>query len=486
MQTGQRQQTAGRQQSDQMNNRLSDTPDRDKIRTLSKILLTAFMLVAAALLFWSVVRASSILARNDNPRLVEAELRIQRGTIVDRNETILAQNIGPPEIQQRYYPFPEIGPAVGYYSLTHGTAGAEDGFDSVLRGESEIPSTSLWSQALHLPQVGLDVQLALDADLQETSTALLEGRDGALLLLEVPRDGSDRAWIRVLASYPGYNPNILDEQFDELGVNERAPLLNRVTQGQYQPGLLVQPLILAFALEQRVIQLNDSVVDPNRPVAVNGMVTHCASQPPDPATWADVLFHRCPAPMQDLADQLGIGGLDATFASFGLDRDPILEIETATTADKPLVDPLLAGIGQDNLTITPLKIALAMSALTGSGTIPQPQVAMATMEKDGGWQEWILAADITQAVSRDAARAIRQALPRQEGMREFSPLVISGPAGSTNAWYVGISAADTADYVVVVVLEGSNEESTAQEIGRGVLLTTQKPGTKSQTQWKVR
>jgi peptidoglycan glycosyltransferase len=452
-----------------MTGRLPDTPDRDKIRTLSKILLVAFMLVAVALLFWGVVRASSILSRNDNPRLVEAELRIQRGAIVDRNETILAQNIGPLELQQRFYPFPEIGPAVGYYSLTHGTAGAEDGFDSILRGESENPSHGLWQQILHLPQIGNDVQLALDADLQEKSRSLLENRDGAVLLLEMPRDGSDRAWIRVLSSYPGYDPNLLDEQFDELGANERAPLLNRVTQGQYQPGLLLQPLILASALEQGLIQINDLIKDPQHPVAVNGIFTECASQPPDLATWADVLFHRCPAPMQDLADKLGIGGLDAAFASFGLDRDPVLEIDTTTTPDDPLADPLLAGIGQDNLSITPLKIGLAMAALAGQGTKPQPQLAMTLMEKEGGWQELTLETEITQAVSLDAARAIRQSLPQQDGVRGFSPLVISGPDGSTNAWYVGMSAAETADYVVVVVLEGSNEELTAQKIGRGVI-----------------
>ena len=456
-----------------MSNRLPDTPDRDNIRTLSKILLTAFLLVATALLFWSLIRASSILARNDNPRLVEAELRIQRGLIVDRHETILAKNIGPPEIQQRYYPFPEIGPAIGYYSLKYGTSGAEGGFDSILRGENENPTDVLRRQALHLPQVGGDVQLALDADLQEKTRSLLEKRGGAVLLLEMPRDGSSRAWIRVLSSYPGYDPNLLDEQFDELGANERAPLLNRVTQGQYQPGLLLQPLILASALEQGLIQLDDSITDPQRPVALNGMATQCASQPPDSATWADVLLHRCPAPMQDLADQLGTGGLDAIFAAFGLDRDPVLEIDTTTTPDEPLADPLLAGIGQDNLSITPLKIGLAMAALARNGALPQPQLAMAVSEKEGGWQEVDLETEPRQAVSGEAARTIRQVLSKQDSIHEFSPLVLSGPEGSTNAWYVGMSASETADYVVIVVLEGSHEESTAQKIGRGVISAIQ-------------
>lgn len=78
-------------------------------------------------------------------------------------------------------------------------------------------------------------------------------------------------------------------------------------------------------------------------------------------------------------------------------------------------------------------------------------------------------AEITQAVSYDTARAIRQALPQQDDIHEFSPLVISGPEGSTNAWYVGMITTETADYVVIVVLEGSNDELTAQMIGRELL-----------------
>ncbi len=419
------------------------------------------------------MRASALLARSDNPRLIEAEQRIQRGKILDRNGAILAQNIGPPEDQERRYPMPGSGPAVGYYSLTHGTSGAEDGFDAALRGENESNSGSLWQQALHLPQVGYDVQLALDAQLQDSANRLLGNRDGAVLLLEIPHDSNDRAWIRVLSSYPGYDPNLLDEQFEELGANIRAPLLNRVTQGQYQPGLLLQPLILAYAADQGVIHLNDPVIDPQRSVAVNGTTEQCASPPPAAATWADVLFHQCPAPMQDLADRLGIGGLDAAFASFGLDQDPVLEIDTTTTPNEPIGDPLLAGIGQDNLSITPLKIGLAMAALTAEGTLPQPQLAVATMEKERNQQVWELPDANSAAVSQKTAKGIEQALPLHDGIREFNPMVISGPEGSTNAWYVGISAAETADYVVVVVLEGNKEESVAQNIGRGVISAAQ-------------
>jgi peptidoglycan glycosyltransferase len=457
-----------------MTSRISDTPDRDKIRTLSKLLLSAFMLVAAALTFWGVLRAAAILSRNDNPRLVEAELRIQRGSILDRKSKVLAENSGTLQRQERSYPFPFVGPAIGYYSLIHGTAGVEGGFDGDLRGEPSAFWPVTVQQTLHLPQTGYDVQLALDVGLQETADALLGEQEGAVLLLEMPRDGADRAWVRLMASHPGYDPNLLDEQFDELGADERAPLLNRVTQGQYQPGLLLQPLILAKGVEQGLIRLNDAVEEVDRPVAINGTITHCASPPPDQATWADVLRHRCPGPMQALADQLGMGGLDEAFAAFGLDRDPLLEIDTTTTPDDRLADPLQAGIGQDNLSVTPLKMGLAMAALAGNGRWPQPQLAEALQDEEGNWQEWSLEADVTQATTEGTARAIRRALAQEDGIYEFNPLVISGPEGITNAWYVGMLAGETADYVVVVVLEGSDEETLARDVGRGVLTPVEK------------
>ena len=452
-----------------MNNGLATAPDHDKIRTLSKLLLTAFMLVAAALVFWGVLRAAAILSRDDNPRLVEAELRIQRGSILDRSNKVLAENTGTPQRQKRSYPFPFVGPAIGYYSFIHGTAGIEAGFDGNLRGESSAFWPAAVQRTLHLPQTGYDVQLALDVELQETADTLLGDQQGAVLLLEMPRDGADRAWIRLMASHPGYDPNLLDEQFDELGADERAPLLNRVTQGQYQPGLLLQPLILAKGVEQGLIRLDDAVEEADRAVSINGTLAHCASPPPDQATWADVLRHRCPGPMQELADQLGVGGLDEAFAAFGLDRDPLLEIDTTTAPDNRLADPLQAGIGQDNLSITPLKIGLALASLATNGRRPQPQLAQALQDEEGNWQALSLEAEIAQATTAGTARTIRRALPQQDGYLELNPLVISGPAGSTNSWYVGILAGETADYVVVVVLEGSGEKADAQDVGRGVL-----------------
>lgn len=445
------------------------TPERDKLLNLSKVLLGAFLIVGASLVFWGAIRADSLLARNDNPRGLEAELRIQRGAVIDRSGMTLALNEGSSNEQQRRYPLPAGGHLVGYYSLLHGTSGTEAGFDFDLRGETGDFWAEQVRQTLHLPQTGRDVQLALDYAIQETAEEALGDKDGGALLLELPRDGENRAWIRAMASLPGYDANQLDETFEELGAAVDAPLLNRITQGQYQPGMLLQPFILASSIDAGIMQLGDLVEEAEQPVPVNGTELGCAGTPPDPATWADVLQYRCPAPMQALADRVGPGGLDVAFSAFGFDRDPILEIDTETTPGQPLADPLLAAVGQENLSVTPLQIGLAMAALAADGSLPQAQVGSAIADEQGEWQPWFVEGEIAQATAPATARALRRALPQENGVYEVSPLVLSGPQGSTNAWYVGIWPGEESDYVAVVVLEEGASEGEAAASGRAIL-----------------
>lgn len=445
------------------------SPDRQAVLTLSKVLLGAFIVVGISLLFWGAIRAEALLARDDNPRGFEAERRIQRGSILDSEGKLLAANEGPAVRQERRYPLPDAGHIVGYYSMLHGTSGAEAGFDGALRGES----AAIWSEwvrrLLHQPQVGRDVKLALDYELQETAVRALNKNSGGALLLEIPRSGENRAWIKALASQPGFDANELDETFEALRTAVDAPLLNRVTQGQYQPGLLLQPFILASALERGIIDMNEVVEDAGRPVRVNGIELRCADSPPEQATWADVLFYRCPGPLQELSDRIGAAGLDVAFADFGLDRNPVLEINTESAPAEATSDPILAGIGQENLSVTPLQIGLAMSALAGNGIIPQAQVGAALEDAGGEWQPWTIDEPTTRAVSAATARAVRGSLPEVEGIYEFSPVILSGPSGSRNAWYAGIMAGEEADYVAVVVLENNASEADALAAGRALL-----------------
>jgi peptidoglycan glycosyltransferase len=438
-----------------------------KINHVTMVILFSFVLVGAALVYWSVGRAEAILSREDNPRLAEAELRIQRGQILDRNSIVLAETVGEPDNLDRVYPMANSGPAVGYYSFRHGTAGVEEGLDDNLRGEGNSMTATVRRQLLHLPQTGQAVHLTVDIALQQTADSLLPTSPSALVLLAL---GDNTAQILALVSHPGYDPNLLDEQFEALTANEQAPLLNRVTQGQYQPGRVLQPFILAAAVEQGMINMLQAAEEVSETVRLNGQVIECLSRPPSPATWADVLQHSCPVPVMTLGDQLGASGLDQIFADFGLTQPPQLPLNTGTPPLVPLADPLLASIGQDNLLVTPLQVALAWAALAKDGRLPRPQLVTTVDNETGSQLSPIGAAEAGEtAVSPPTAHLIRLHLAQTDNFLEHAVLVLSGPEGEMNAWYLGMTPADAPRYALVAVVEASADLIRVQTLGRALL-----------------
>ncbi len=443
-----------------------------KTSQLLRVILVAFLAVALSLVFWTVFRGPAILARDDNPRRVEQELRIQRGRIFDLQRNVLAENAETAGIFTRIYPLPAASPVVGYYSLRYGTAGIEESYDAYLRGEPDNRWQAEMRQLLHRTQTGRDLQLTLDANLQAQADALLGARNGALLLLQLEDgqpDGSP-AKILALASHPGYDPNFLDETFEELAADASAPLLNRVTQGQYQPGPVLQPFILAALLDQGIIALDEPVAHANRPVIVNGVATYCATPPPLEATWADVLAHRCPGPLQDLADRLPAANLAAAFDAFGLTEQPQLPLNTETAVSAPISKTTLALIGQDTLIVTPLQVGVAWAALATDGRLPTLQLVEGLQSETG---DWVTSTppprEPATAVTPVAAQTLRGALPRSGDIQTFSTLVLSGPDGSNNSWYLGLLPAGDQTYAVVVVLENNRNLAEVEQIGEGIL-----------------
>jgi peptidoglycan glycosyltransferase len=443
---------------------------RNRIQQLSVVILAAFLLIALGLVFWSVIRGPVILAREDNPRLVETELRIQRGRILSTNQVVLAETVGPPDDLRRFYPTANIGPAVGYYSFRHGTSGSEEGLDAILRGDPD----SFWDayvqyETLHQPQVGRDVRLTLNARWQRAAEVLLGEQKGAVLLLTLP-DGA----IRAMSSHPGYDPNVLDEQFEMLTADEDAPLLNRVTQGQYQPGMMLQPFLLAYALDAGLIQLSDTVAGADQPVNVNGFTLACLYEVLSPVSWTTGFQAQCPGPMARLGQELGRPGLLAALEAFGLLSAPELPIQTETAVDVVIEDPALAAVGQETLTVSPLQMALALTALANQGQRLQPQLVQAVQDPAGEWQTQTVGRPV-EVLSPDAAQAVLALLPVREGIAEYASLVLSGPDGSRNGWYFGLAPAGSPRYLVVVVVEETENVFAAERIGRSLLKTVVLP-----------
>jgi peptidoglycan glycosyltransferase len=471
------------------------------LNRLALVMLIGFALVALSLIHWSVFAADDLLALNDNPRLVEAERAIQRGAIYDQAGVLLAQSVevgrspsGLP-VMQRRYPHLEASGAVGYYSLVHGVGGVEAAFDRQLRGDDRRDvGQQFIDSVLHRPEVGSDLRLTLNLELQQTITTAFGGRRGAAVVIEVPSGA-----VRAMVSMPSFDPNRLDETWADLKRNPTAPLLNRVTQGVYQPGGSLETVILAAILANQE-PLDQPAVGAAMPLAVNGLSLNCAIQSPlAVATIQRAYAMACPFVFADaVLNTPGPLKVQQMIKTFGLLKPPVLAHFETTAGDPGLPlneladsDELrAAAAGQSDLTVTPLQMVVVASTVANAGnSIALYMVDAIRPPGVTAWQTLNPPADEAAVITRDVAMAIRTAmsdsvkigsaqanalgsvLPTGANLYGHGSIAYTGPNQNANAWFIGfVDLPDGRSIASAVLVEGTSETRAAATIGQAGLI----------------
>ena len=428
-------------------------------RTAAAFML-AFGLLALMLGRWAVL-SPDLAVRDDNPRLVFAEQLIQRGSIFDRNDRALAETVPQSGTLTRRYPFSAAAPMVGYYSINYGAAGVEEALDAVLRGtQTELDR---W---LHHKQIGQNVRTALDSRAQQIVTDRLT-QPGAIVLVSLP-DGA----VQALASYPTFDPNTLDQNWKTLAADPAAPLLNRATQGLYQPGAMFETMLLAQAIEQGV-DLTETLTQPDRPVTLNGLTLQCARSDSAVTTLAEAYAAACPAPFADLSAQLSADELISLTQQWQLDVPPHLEIRTSAaltpTDDLSTTLALQAyGLGQGELTLSPLHLAQVAATIGNNGFMPALFTVQDVQLPEGVWGLYTPSAAPPAPIIQPAvARAVLRAMRVQGNSAGHGGAALSGDR--QHAWFIGLAPAEQPQYAIAVLLEDARSATAAEDIGRGVL-----------------
>lgn len=205
-------------------------------------------LLACALLtgWWAEVRSDSLLSRTDNARRSIADRYVKRGALLDRNNLTINLTIGESGSYQRVYKMPDLAAITGYTHPVYGQAGLEESLDPYLRGLQGNPELLIWWDNLLYgqPPPGLDVRTSLDLNAQIKADKLLGTHTGAVVLMN-----AETGEILVMASHPTFDPNQLDTLGSTLGLDQRAPLLNRASQGQYPVETVLAPFTAARSSE---------------------------------------------------------------------------------------------------------------------------------------------------------------------------------------------------------------------------------------------
>ncbi len=462
-------------------------PFRREMNRVFAGLLIAFALVGAAAAYWAVVNSNNILSRDDNPRLIELERRIQRGEIYDRSGLRLVETlINDSGLVSREYLFPAFYSALGYSSLRYGVGGVEAVYNALLRGDTR--EALLAYDLLHRPIRGSDLQLTLDAGIQSALYHAMLGQRGAAIVLSIP-DGQTLGMV----SMPTFDPNRIDAQWNTLNTDVNNPFFNRAVQGNYQPGGAMQtPLMMGALLSAR--PLDSEIADGSVPVDLNGLEITCAVRLPImPLTLRDAYAFSCPTPFVELGESLEGAPLESLFEQVGsLAQYRLLPIEaTVNAAAAPAVDDesptteewLLANtLGQGDITVTPLMMALIASAVVNDGNAPQPYLLQATRSANTeSWQSAVPLHPTIPITTANTARRLqdlmRYNVANGAAQNAARPLIdIGGHASlahsgdTTNAWFIGFATLGGRQAVAVaIVLEDSADAGLAADIGGATL-----------------
>jgi hypothetical protein len=204
-------------------------------------------------------------------------------------------------------------------------------------------------------------------------------------------------------------------------------------------------------------------------LTIDGTRWTCALPPDNPAEWAELVANGCPAGLAALSESFSAAQLDELFNSLGFYQAPTLPLPVAASSAQRVQQVTLSAIGQENLTVTPLQMALAAAALTNDGIRPIPNLASTVQTPHQGWVV-LSSSETVSTLLANKTTGTMNLLSMQNG--HFWQ--VTGAAQANNdtalAWYLAGTLPEWqgTPLALALVLEGETPQS-ALEIGRALI-----------------
>ena len=346
---------------------------------------------------------------------------------------------------KRYYPYNNFASSlIGFCGTDNqGLYGIEFALDDILTGTPGRITTLKDSQAQEIPdenesyipaQNGSDVVLTIDYHLQSIAEKYLEQavienkctRGGCIIMMN-PSTGD----IYAMATYPNYNLNSPFEAYtedltaiwDTLSSEEKTAKLgevyrNKAVSDGYEPGSTFKILTAAIALEENITETDvekDFYCSGSLHVGDRDIECWKKDGSHGYQTLREALEHSCNPAFMELGARIGTRTLYKYYRAFGLFDKPgsglsgeaygVFHDEEKMTS----VDLATMSFGQ-RITITPLHLISAVSAIANDGVLMQPRLVKQVIDSDTGVVTDIEPVEVRQVISKDTSEKMRDLL----------------------------------------------------------------------------
>ena len=418
-----------------------------------------------------------ILTRLDTENLFAY---VQRHVSVDtarRIRKLDLTGVGFLKQNRRFYPNRELAAhLIGYVGIDNqGLYGLESSYDEEISGQpgwvlmQTDARNRAFSRVERPPTAGVTLELTIDKYIQHIAERELravvrehDAAGGSVVILD-PVTGE----ILALANEPTFNPNTF------LLSNADARR-NRATQDVYEPGSIFKIVTASAALEEGVFH-PDQLIDTSPGVIYFGSRPISDVRNYGLLSFTDVVVKSSNVGVSKISLALGPERLGRYVRRFGfgqtISRDFPGESRGIVHDPSRLTDSALASVSMGyNISVTPLQMAAAMSAVANGGELIEPRLVRALLSEEGRREvpRRVIRRAITpetaatmtrileDVVTRGTARAARLAGYTVAGKTGTAEKLIDGHYSETNnnvATFVGFVPSTRPELTILVVVD---------------------------------
>ncbi len=449
-----------------------------RLSVVTALLLASLLVSTTWIQFFA---ADSISAGPANSRQLYDEYGRDRGAILAAGSAVLADSTPVADeyqFQRAYANGPLYAPATGFYSILVGSSGVENGANDILSGTADqLFYRRIQDLLTNQPPQGGSVQLTIDPAVQEAAWNALGDQRGAVVAVE-PATGR----ILAMVSKPSYDPNTLASHdlaavqgaWDALNADPTRPLDNRGIATLYPPGSVFKLVTAAAALSEGLAQpetllFGGAELDLPQTSTNLRNSSRRACGPNDLTSLADALRISCNTAFGQLGLDLGGDRLREQAQAFGFGAE--LEIpQSVAASDVPEgMNPpqsAQAAIGQFDVRVTPLQMAMVAAGIANDGVVMRPQLIDLVQAPDTTVIENFSPDEFGRAISSEAASQLTamMELVVDDGTgtaAQISGVRVAGKTGTAqtgndsapHAWFTAFAPADNPAVAVAVVVE---------------------------------
>ena len=351
--------------------------------------------------------------------------------------------------------------------------------------------------------------LSIDWQLQSAIEKAFSGQAGSVVALEV-----GTGFVLAMASFPQYDPNVIVARDNKKVLQQMAkdplrPWVNKALQEHYAPGSTFKAVTAVAAMEHKIIT-PATILGCTGAFHLGNMTWRCFKREGHgQINMVDALKTSCDSYFYQVGYQLGPDRLAATARLLGFGRRTGIDLDTEIPGNVPDKSYYVRrlkyyapgfvvnnAIGQGEVTVTPIQLAVAYDALVNGGKIYKPQLVRQVIGPTGKIIEDHKPTQVAHLTENlDELNKVREGLshvmqpggtayglqyrsdmPELAKWLQTSGIVIGGKTGTAqvvklskaikhlrpeevaylqrdNAWFVGFAPAEKPEIVVVAMTE---------------------------------